>query len=141
MNAWTTMALAMSLLVMPGCAILGLGGKSAAVLSTSPSLPAAEGSAEFGVTKNDNTSINLTVKHLAHPEKLTPPAGNYVVWIRANKDAAPQNIGALKVDAELNGSLVSDTPQHSFDLFITAEASGQAARPTGSSLLWTSFSR
>jgi hypothetical protein len=125
------------LATMTGCALFG----SKVDLSSSPSMPAAEGSARFGTTKNDNTSIVLHVKHLAHPEKLTPPASSYVVWTRANKDAAPQSIGALKVDSDLAGSLFAETPLKSFELFVTAEASGEQRQPTGVPLLWTNYSR
>ncbi len=120
-----------------GCALFG----GRVELSTSSTMPAAEGSVRFSTTKNDNTSIVLKVKHLAHPYKLTPPASSYVVWTKANKDAAPQSIGALKVDSDLSGSLFAETPLHSFSLFITAEGSSQVQQPTGASLLWTEFSR
>jgi len=42
-------------------------------LSTSPALPSVEGTAKFSVTANDNTAIELTVKHLPRPERLSPP--------------------------------------------------------------------
>ncbi|HEX7572249.1 MAG TPA: hypothetical protein VF514_04090, partial [Bacteroidota bacterium] len=66
---------------------------------------------------------------------------NYVVWTRANKDAPAQSIGALVVDKDLNGKLVTETALHSFDLFITAEDSGQVQQPSGQPLLWMSYSR
>lgn len=130
-----------ALLAASGCAMLGFGGRNDTSLSTSPTMPAAQGSARFSPTDNDNTSIALKVKHLAHPARLTPPASHYVVWTRANKDASAQNIGALKVDKRLNGHLDTETPLHSFELFITAEASGQVQATSGPSLLWTSYSR
>jgi hypothetical protein len=108
-------------------------------LSSDPAVPAAEGRARFGTAKNDNVSIDLVVKHLAPPEKLSPPAANYVVWLQPSKSVAPQNIGALKVDKDLTGSLETVTPQHRFDLFITAEGSGQVQSPAGKQLLWTSY--
>ncbi|MDD5301818.1 MAG: anti-sigma factor [Elusimicrobia bacterium] len=123
--------------VMTGCALFG--GKVS--LSTSPTMPAAEGGARFSVSKNDNTVIVLSVKHLAHPDKLTPPASSYVVWTKANKDAMAQSIGALKVDSDLSGSLLAETPLHSFELIVTAEPSGEIQQPTGQPLLWTSYSR
>ena len=126
---------------LPGCSTFGWGGNSEVNLSTSPSMPASEGSARFSVSKNDNTLIDLRVKHLAHPEKLTPPASSYVVWIQANKDAAPQNVGALKVDSDLNGAITAETALHSFGLFVTAEGAGQVQTPTGAQLLWTTYSR
>lgn len=123
--------------VMTGCAMFS--GKVS--LSASPSMPAAEGSVRYSTSKNDNTVIVLSVKHLAHPDKLTPPSGSYVVWTKANKDAMPQSIGALKVDSDLYGSLLAETPLHSFDLFVTAEPSSEAQQPAGQPLLWTSYSR
>lgn len=117
----------------------GCGGKTR--LSTSPTLPAAESTVKYKTTKNDNTHIALSVKHLAQPEKLTPPASHYVVWMRATKDEAAQNIGALKVDKNLNGDLDTEVPLHSFELFVTAEASGQVQQPSEKQLLWTNYSR
>jgi hypothetical protein len=128
-------------LAMSGCTMLGIGKKGESRLLTSPALPSVEGRVKFSVTKNDNTSIELTVKHLPRPERLTPPASNYVVWLRATKEAPAQSIGALVVDKDLNGKLVTETALHSFDLFITAEDSGQVQQPSGQPLLWMSYSR
>jgi hypothetical protein len=133
-------AVVLAAVTMSGCAMLG-GGSGSTSLSTSPTMPAAEGGAVYSVTKNDNTRIALSVKHLAHPEKLTPPASSYIVWTRATKDAPAQSIGALVVDKNLTGELDAETPLHSFALFITAEASGQVQQPAGQPLLWTNYSR
>jgi hypothetical protein len=127
-------ALLAAAMALPGCA-------TNTNLSTSPTLPAAQGSVRYSVTKNNNTRIALRVRHLAHPEKLTPPTDGYVVWTRETKDAPPQNIGALIVDKNLNGSLDAETPLHSFELFITAESSSQVKLPLGPPLLWTDYSR
>lgn len=121
-----------------GCALWGGAGPR---MNASSVVPAAEGHAKFGKAANDNVSIDLTVKHLAEPEKLTPPAKNYVVWLRVKKDAAPQNIGALSVDNNLVGTLKTVTALHTFDIFVTAEASGQVQQPTGQPLLWTSYNK
>ncbi|NNN06362.1 MAG: hypothetical protein HKL90_10720 [Elusimicrobia bacterium] len=122
---------------LPGCALLGGAGPR---MNASPTVPAAEGRVKFGGASNGNTSIDLTVKHLADPARLTPPANNYVVWVRASKNAAAQNIGALSVDKNLTGTLNTVTALRTFDLFITAEGSGQVQLPTGQPLLWTSHS-
>lgn len=122
--------------ILSGCALLGGGAGSR--MNASPAVPAAEGHAKFGKAPNDNTSIDLTVKHLADPQKLTPPANNYVAWLRASKDAPAQNIGALTVDKNLVGRLTTVTALRTFDLFVTAEASGQIQQPTGQPLLWIS---
>jgi uncharacterized protein (UPF0333 family) len=119
---------------LAGCSMFG-GAKNK--LSASPTIPAAESIVRFKRTSNDNTSIKLKVKHLANPEKLTPPAKNYVVWLSSNPTATPQNIGALEVDRKLTGTLDTVTALHSFKLFITAEASGQVQQPSEPPLLWT----
>lgn len=127
-----------AVMAVSGCVMFGTTRTN---LSAIPTMPAAEGSARFSATKNDNTRIALKVKHLAHPERLTPPASHYVVWTRATKDAAAQNIGALVVDDDLTGTLDTETPLHSFELLVTAEGSGQVQTPSGEPLLWTSYSR
>jgi len=129
------------ILAISGCSMLGIGQGETTRLSSSPTLPAVEGDVRFTATKNDNTRIELTVKHLPHPEKLTPPANNYVVWTRATEYAPVQNMGALIVDKNLNGKLVTETALHSFELFITAEDSGQIQEPLGQPLLWTNYNR
>ena len=119
---------------LSGCAmIFGASPK----MNVSPSIPAAEGKVRFKRSTNDNTSIKLKVHHLANPEKLTPAAKNYVVWVSSSPTAPPQNIGALEVDKDLTGTLVTVSPLHSFSLFITGEASGQIQQPTGPKLMWT----
>lgn len=94
---------------------------------------------QLSTSKNDNTKIDLRVEHLAQPDKLTPRSYYYVVWAKANKDAAPQNIGALSVDHGLAGRLQTEIPLHSCELFLTAEASGESRQPTGERLLWTRY--
>jgi hypothetical protein len=122
-------------LSLSGCALFG---REAPKLNVSPAIPSAEATAKFGAEKNGNTSIDLKVKHLADPRKLTPPANNYVVWLRAAPTAPAQNIGALTVNKNLEGTLDTVTALKSFDLFVTAEASPQTQQPAGPPLLWTS---
>jgi hypothetical protein len=128
-------------LAMSGCSMLGIGKGTTTRLSSSPTLPAVEGYAKFAATKNTNTRITLTVKHLPQPEKLTPPANQYIVWTRPGKYEPAQNIGALIVDKKLNGKLETETPLRTFELFITAEVSGQIQQPSGEPLLWINYNR
>ena len=122
-----------------GCALFS--GTKVASRNASPTIPSAEGTVKINKTTNGNTSIDVLVKHLAKPDKLTPPASTYVVWVRGSKEAAPQNVGALVVDKNLSGELQTTTPLSSFDLFITAEESIQVQQPSGQQLLWTSYNR
>jgi hypothetical protein len=112
---------------------------AASGLSFSPKIPAAEGTVKFARADNGNTTIHLVVKHLAHPSNLTPPANTYAVWVRANKESAPEKIGVLVVDQNLDGELNGMTPLHSFEMFVTGESSVQVNRPSGNSLFWASY--
>ena len=108
-------------------------------MSVSPDIPVAQGKVKFDKTNDGNVSVNLSVKYLADPQKLQPPAVIYVVWVSSDKDSPAQNIGAIKVDKDREGSLKSVTPLHAFQLFVTVEANGQIQAPVGPRLLWTEF--
>jgi hypothetical protein len=54
---------------------------------------------------------------------------------RTNDVQDPQNIGALRVNDDAQGELVTVTAFTRFSLFVTAEASPQAQRPTGRALM------
>jgi hypothetical protein len=105
-------------------------------MSVSPDIPAAQGKVKFAKADNGNTSIDLIVKYLADPQKLQPPSATYVAWVSPDKDSPAQNIGALQVNGNRKGTLKTVTPLHTFELFVTAEASGQVQAPTGERLIW-----
>jgi hypothetical protein len=105
-------------------------------MTVSPDIPAAQGKVKFGKADNGNTSIDLMVKYLADPQKLQPPEATYVAWVSSTQDSTPQNVGALKVDNHRKGTLKTITPLQNFQLFVTAEASGQVQAPTGTRLIW-----
>lgn len=134
-----TSVIAMSLFAAGAALFAGCAGPEK--LSASPAMPAAEATLSCDKAANDNTGIDLKVKHLANPDRLTPPAAVYVVWTKADKDATPQNIGALAVDSDLNGRLKTVTAMRRFELFVTAEASGQVSAPAGAPLLWANCNR
>jgi hypothetical protein len=105
-------------------------------MNVSPDIPAASGKVKFGKAGNGNTSIDLMVKYLADPQKLQPPGAVYVAWVSADKDSPAQNMGALMVNDRREGTLKTVTALRTFQLFVTAEASGQVQTPTGNRLLW-----
>ncbi|WP_306601054.1 hypothetical protein [Geothrix sp. 21YS21S-2] len=111
----------------------------ATAMNVSPDIPAAQGKVKFSKTNDGNIAIHLSVKYLADPQKLNPPAAIYVVWVGQGKDAVPQNVGALKVEKDREGTLKSVTPLHAFQLFVTAEANGQVQEPVGTKLLWIDY--
>lgn len=133
--------LILTVLLAAGAAASVAGCAGPEKLSASSALPAAEGTLKCEKAANDNTAIDLKVKHLANPDRLTPPASVYVVWLKTDKDATPQNIGALEVDGDLSGRLKTVTALRRFELFVTAEAAGQAPSPAGAPVLWANCSR
>ncbi len=100
-------------------------------MSSSSLVPAAEGSIQAQKGENQNTELTVTVRHLSHPAKLAAGATTYVVWLQANGQTAPQNIGALDIDKGLTGTLKTTTPHAEFQLSITAEPFPKAPAPTG----------
>jgi hypothetical protein len=56
------------------------GGGSAVHLQSGAQAPAAEGEVKTKLTKDGNTAVAVTVKHLAPPDRLARDATTYVVW-------------------------------------------------------------
>lgn len=107
-------------------------------MTSSADIPAAASSVKVGTTDNGNTSIDLEVEHMASPDRVDPGATVYIVWVRGNEvDALPQNMGALRVDDHLKGSLSAVTPLRAFELYVTAESSQATTTPAGKTLLRT----
>ena len=89
---------------------------------------------------NDNTQIEVLVKHLSPPARVASDASVYVVWIQP-RNAEIQNVGALKVDADLVGKLDTTTPHRTFTLTVTPEPSARMAAPTHGAVFTTEVNR
>jgi hypothetical protein len=126
-----------TLLLLTSCATIGLsGGGRTTNMSGSPDLPAAQGTVRTGTSSNGNTRVDISVKHLAPPSKIDPNATVYVVWVKGTEDgASTQSLGALKLNENLEGTLVTVTPLRTFDLMVTPESSQLATSPTGKTVL------
>ncbi len=97
--------------------------------SSSPSVPASEGSVDATQVANGNTLVVVHVKHLAPPAKLFQDAIVYVVWIQP-RNGELQNVGALKLNDDLKGQLDTLTPHKRFHLIVTPEPGGRGAAPS-----------
>jgi hypothetical protein len=105
-------------------------------LGSSSQIPAAQGKVNLSSTKNGNVKIKLSVKHLAPPGNIIPGASVFVVWARGlAQGSEAQNLGAMKVDKNLNGKLTAATAMSAFDLFLTCEQSQTSAFPSAPELL------
>ena len=105
-------------------------------------VPAAEGSVKTKKDKNGNYSIELYVKRLANPKRLSPAKQVYVVWMDT-ENSGTKNLGQLKTSSgmfssELKSSLKTTTAFKPVRIYVTAEdnadityASGQQVLETG----------
>jgi hypothetical protein len=96
--------------------------------------PAAEGKVITSNDRNNNTSVEISVKHMATPQSLTPAKQAYLVWVQPRgKD--PELLGALRVNSDLEGSLKATTPYKDFEVLITAEDNMRPEMPSSSVIL------
>ena len=97
-------------------------------LTNTGATPAAMGKVITNNDRNNNTEVDVQVKHMAAPQSLTPGKTTYLVWIEPRGKAA-ELLGALRINEDLEGSLKGTTPYKDFDIFITAEDNMKPAIP------------
>ena len=124
-----------SVLVFLLCAV-GAAMAADLPMTASQAFPAAMGKVSFHHDRNKNTSFTVHTKHLARPDALTPAKSVYVVWVQP-RGQDPQNAGTLSVNENLEGSLSGTTPAQVFDVYVTAEDSGNVQHPSGPEVLRT----
>lgn len=104
-------------------------------------VPAATGKVSLKKDRNKNTIINVSVKHLAAPDRLQPPASAYVVWMET-KNNGTRNIGQLRsrkplFSGALKGKLSTVTAYEPGRFFITAENDPVVSLPSYRTILQT----
>jgi len=124
-----------TLLVVSTCTLTlstaACAGAQNTPLNATSEAPAAQGKLETRRTENQNTEVNLEVRHLAPPQKIASDATVYVVWTKPlTGDVPPQNVGSLVVDADRMGSLKTKTPFERFNLMVTPEPSPSVIAPS-----------
>lgn len=128
----------LKLKLLSAVAVLSLSacfGHGTQPMLVSGRIPATEAVVKTGKADNNNTSLSVTVQHMATPEKVQRGATTYVVWALPLGSDMVQNLGALQVDKKLNGRIDTVLPFPSFKVFITAEPDSQVTEPTGRELL------
>jgi len=114
--------------------------KSPQQMESASNVPASEGTVKASLGDNGNTRLSIRVKHLAPPFKLQADATVYVVWIQ-QMDQPKQNIGALVLNKDLEGSLDTVTPFRRFSVMVTPEPGGQVEQPTHEAVFTASVDR
>ncbi|MBC7540453.1 MAG: hypothetical protein H7281_16635 [Bacteriovorax sp.] len=94
-------------------------------------VPGAAGMVTTKEADNNNTSMTVTVKHLAPAQKIYTGATNYIVWVQPEGTDTYQNVGALQVDSDLEGKHTTTIPYRSFKVLVTPEMSSMTQSPTG----------
>ncbi|HPH20040.1 MAG TPA: hypothetical protein PLE32_14720 [Haliscomenobacter sp.] len=131
----TAFTLLLAIAVLQSCGITKYD------FSISPVVPAAEGSVKVKQDKNSNYNIDLNVKHLAAPARLSPAKEMYIVWMETEQNGV-KNIGQLKIPS----GMFSITPSSSLktvatfkptSFFITAEDNANVQYPDGQTVLST----
>jgi hypothetical protein len=102
--------------------------------------PAAEATARFTRDANENTKLQLRVKHLASPQRLSQPKAFYVVWAQAPEGRA-MNLGRLVVKRNKTGTFTSVIPLEAFRLLVTAEDAVDVLSPSEQVVLSTQVLR
>lgn len=124
-----------AIMVLQSCGTINYNFSKSAVV------PAAEGSIKVKKDKNNNYNINLKVKRLADPKRLSPAKEMYIVWVATEQNGSI-NIGQLKTSSSLfsntlTSSLETVTTFKPTGFLITAEDNANIQYPTGQTVLST----
>ncbi len=108
---------------------------------TSDVVPAAEGFVKVKKDANNNYNIDLTLKRLADPSRLSPPKKTYIVWMETD-GSGTKKIGQLNTSSSflsntLKSSLKTVSPFQPTKIFITGEDDGNIEYPDGPTVLST----
>ncbi len=127
------------LAVLTCCVVLGAGCAAQKVaFQASPMQPAADAMVKVRIDRNQNTLVQLKLKHVAPAEKLWPPKSFYVVWAEDTKGGIFQ-LGQLRVNGKRKASFKGTTVLERFRLVITAEDEPRPAEPSQPHMLATEF--
>jgi len=101
--------------------------------ATSTVVPAAEGRVKYKKDDNGNYAIDVDIKNLADPSKLTPPKNTYVLWMETEQSNV-QNLGQIVsstglFSSTLKASLDAVTSFKPRSFFITGEESPTVTYP------------
>jgi hypothetical protein len=104
-------------------------------------VPAARGVVKIKTDRNKNYSMDISVLHLAEPERLQQHGNTYVVWMETGPGNV-KNIGQIKstnsfLSKTLKGSLKTVTPLRPEKIFITVEEDPAITYPNGKAVLTT----
>jgi hypothetical protein len=101
--------------------------RSSSLANDSDAKIVANASKEEGQTR-----LDVTIEHLAPPDRLADRGVRYLVWYRHDDSRRWKRVGALEYDASgRRGQLAQTTvPELAFDLQVTDESSNAPEEPS-----------
>lgn len=134
-KGYLVIAIFLTLVVLQSC------GTTKYKFSNSVVVPAAEGNVKVTRDDNNNYAIELNVKRLAEPKRLSPPKNLYVVWMETDRNGR-KNIGQLRstsgwFSSTLTSELKTVSTFKPTSFFITAEDNADIQFPQGQVVLST----
>lgn len=112
--------------------LVACGGPLKYQIASTPQAPGADAKLVAHVLGDQGqTRLELTVKNLAPPARVSEQATAYVVWYRKDSNTPWGRVGALKYDADdRNGEFEGSVPVTAFDLVVTADENTEGASPS-----------
>lgn len=120
--------------------LFGIGCAQKIAVRGSADVPAALAETKITRTDNNNSRIQLEVRHLAPPQNLTPKKSVYVVWAQAPQGRTI-NLGQMIVGQDRSSEFVGITPLYEFRILVTAEDLPTATTPSNQVVLSTDVFR
>jgi hypothetical protein len=120
------------------CLLGSAGCAHKVIFEGSPLLPAADAKVKVGTDRNENTLVELVLKHVAPAKRLWPPKLLYVVWAESEEGKLVQ-LGQLRVNENREGHFNGTTPFDKLRLVITAEDEPRPEKPRLPYMLATEF--
>ncbi len=125
--------------VLTCCVVLGAGcAVQKVAFQASPLQPAADAMVKVRIDRNQNTLVELKLKHVAPAEMLWPPKSVYVVWAEDTEGGLIQ-LGQLRVNKRREASFKGTTALERFRVVITAEDEPRPEEPSQPHMLATDF--
>jgi hypothetical protein len=109
--------------------------------NSSPVVPAAQGIVKVSSNKKKGYNIDISIYHLAGPERLQPAENTYIVWMDTERNGT-KNLGEMQskdkfLSNTLKATMNTTTPFRPTRIFITAEDIAAISNPHGQQVLTT----
>lgn len=122
------------------CALVtACGGTLTFTPHGTPKAPDAEAVIKADVNQSAAvTKLQITVEHLAPPDRLAEGGSTFVVWSKKEDGKEWQRVGALKYAADNRTGSIEEVsvPNTSFDLAITVEREAAPQNPSPSIVIF-----